>query len=79
MLELDNMNLPINSPAKGFEEIKQINEFGVEFWSARDLYHVLNYSSWQMFIKLLERAMKSCENSGQKIENHFNRSIKMVA
>ena len=64
---------------KGFEEIKQIDENGVEFWSARDLFPLLGYSTWQKFEEVITRAQKACFKSGQPIENHFNQLVKMVS
>lgn len=67
-----------NSPAKGFEEIKKIDENGVEFWSARDLFPLLGYSTWQKFEEVILRAQKACFKSGQLVEDHFNQLVKMV-
>lgn len=47
-----------------FEDIKHINEFGNEFWYARELQHVLEYKEWRNFLKVIEKAKISCENSG---------------
>lgn len=54
-----------------FESIKQINEFGEEFWLARDLQNVLEYTEWRNFIKVIEKAKSSCWNSGNPVELHF--------
>lgn len=54
-----------------FESIKQINEFGEEFWLARDLQDALEYTEWRNFIKVIEKAKLSCENSGNPVELHF--------
>jgi DNA-damage-inducible protein D len=70
-------NLQIG-PAKGFEEIKKVDENGVEFWSARELFELLGYSTWQKFSEVIERAKKSCEVSRQKIHDHFNQTVKMA-
>lgn len=34
----------ISFGTKSFEDLKQINQFGAEFWSARDLQSLLGYS-----------------------------------
>ena len=47
-----------------FENIKQINEYGQEFWYARELQEVLEYSQWRNFYEAVQRAAVSCENSG---------------
>lgn len=54
-----------------FEQIKRINEYGQEWWSARDLYKLLGYTEYGKFLPAIERAKKACENSGQKVDLHF--------
>ena len=61
-----------------FESIKHIDENGVEFWYARELMKVLNYSKWGNFIKVIDKAMKACKNSKMVIEDHFADVGKMV-
>ena len=34
-----------------FEDIKHINEYGQEFWYARELQAVLEYTEWRNFYK----------------------------
>ena len=36
---------------KVFEDIKHIDENGVEFWYARELMPILKYANWQNFEK----------------------------
>jgi len=55
----------------GFESLKQTNEHNAEYWSARDLQPMLGYSQWRRFEQAIERAMASCEASGNKAEHHF--------
>ena len=54
-----------------FEQIKKINEYGQEYWSARDLYMLLGYTEYGKFLPAIERAKKACENSSQDIKVHF--------
>lgn len=61
-----------------FEEIKRINEHGSEFWSARDLAKVLEYSEYRHFLPVIERAKEACKNSGEDIHNHFEDDLDMV-
>jgi DNA-damage-inducible protein D len=61
-----------------FEQIKQINEFGQETWLARELQFVLEYSSWDKFKRVIEKASTACERAGQSVENHFSQTGKMV-
>ncbi len=55
---------------KSFEDIKHIAD-GVEFWLARELAPVLEYSKWENFHKVIKRAMLACHNSGFRIEDCF--------
>lgn len=54
-----------------FEGIKHINEYGEEFWYARELQEVLEYSEWRNFEKAIERGKEACINSGNPILDHF--------
>jgi DNA-damage-inducible protein D len=54
-----------------FEQIKQIDENGNEFWSARELAKVLDYSEFRNFKPVIEKAKEACKNSSQLVENHF--------
>ncbi len=64
-------NKPANSSLSVFEKIKQINEDGIEFWSARDISKALDYTEFRNFKPVIEKAKEACKNSGEKIENHF--------
>jgi DNA-damage-inducible protein D len=61
-----------------FEDIKHINENGQEYWLARELQNVLEYSQWRRFADAVERAKLACRNSGQNIDDHFADVGKMV-
>ncbi|MBW7902547.1 MAG: DNA damage-inducible protein D [Rhodocyclaceae bacterium] len=63
---------------KSFEGIKQTNEHGAEYWSARDLQNLLGYSQWRRFEQAVERAVTSCEQSGNRPDYHFAGAGKMV-
>ena len=56
---------------KSFENIKHIDKNGVEFWYARELMPVLQYSNWQNFEKIINKAKISCEYSGISVFEHF--------
>jgi DNA-damage-inducible protein D len=71
----------LNSPPPAetsLERIRQSDEDGAEFWSARDLMLVLEYASWQKFKSVLIKAQIACENSGYDPGDHFIRAVKMV-
>ncbi len=61
-----------------FEKIKHLNAIGQEYWSARELHTVLDYIKWDKFLHVIDKAKRSCENSGQSSENHFPRVEKLV-
>lgn len=61
-----------------FETIKHINEYGQEFWYARELSKALKYSDWRNFQNALYKAMEACENSGNQISDHFGDVTKMI-
>lgn len=69
--------LPVHG-TKTFEELKQSNEHGAEYWSARDLQPMLGYSQWRRFEDAVKRAMTSCEASGNNPDHHFAGAGKMV-
>ena len=61
-----------------FEDIKHIDENGVEFWSARELMKVLSYKDWRYFDAVIEKAKIACQNSGITDIDHFVVDNKMV-
>ena len=62
-----------------FESIKHINEYGEEYWLARELQPILEYARWENFSKAIDRAKKACENTGFEVQDHFRDVTKMVA
>ena len=71
--ERGEMNMPkLNAVEyESFEAIKQTDESGNEFWFARDLQNVLQYTQWRNFQKVIDRAMLACKNSNFDISEHF--------
>ena len=61
-----------------FESIKKIDEFGNEFWSARELQKVLDYKKWDKFIKVILNAQKACDNSKNDSIDHFLQVGKLI-
>lgn len=61
-----------------FEDIKKVDEDGVEYWSAREMQVVLHYAKWDNFSKVVEKAKVSCGNSGFNVTDHFLDVGKMV-
>lgn len=66
---------PYTSP---FDGIRHEDEDGKEFWSARELYKLLGYSTWQKFQNAIKQAKIACENSEEALSDHFNLQVKIV-
>jgi len=56
---------------KTFENIKHFDEIGNEYWEARELMPLLEYSKWENFHKVIKRAMIACETSNNNVNDHF--------
>lgn len=54
-----------------FDEIKQVDENGNEYWLARQLQPLLGYTQWRRFEETIERAKLACQNSGVNQQEHF--------
>ena len=56
---------------KSFEDLKKANEFGAEYWSAREIQPFLGYTQWRRFEDAIKRALTSCKQSGNEPSHHF--------
>ena len=63
---------------QSFEEIKHVDEFGGEYWYARELQSVLEYKQWRRFESVIEKAKQACENSDISVIEHFANVGKIV-
>jgi DNA-damage-inducible protein D len=61
-----------------FENIKQIDEKGNEFWYARTLSKILGYTDFRNFVKVIEKAKEACVNSGHDVLDHVVEVNEMV-
>lgn len=61
-----------------FESIKHINEYGQEYWLARELQPVLEYAQWRRFEDAINRAKTACEKAGNIVADHFANVGKMA-
>lgn len=61
-----------------FEQIKELDENGNEFWGARKLSKILEYSEFRHFLPVIVRAKEACNNSDQPIQDHFEEYLEMV-
>jgi len=62
-----------------FEQIKRLDQTKNEYWTARDLAKVLEYSEYRHFKPVIDRAKEACKNSGYKDANHFEDILGMVS
>lgn len=63
-----------------FEIKKHIDEYGVEFWSARELQVLLECAQWKRFNNVIEKSKIACQNNGYNTLDHFtsiDKTIKM--
>src|SRR4051794_33335563 len=61
-----------------FELARHIDNNGIEYWLARELAPILEYSRFQTFIDVLKKAVDSCVNSNQRVSDHFTLAGKMI-
>ena len=78
MVLINSQNKIQSYDNRTFEDIKHIDKNGVEFWYARELMSILQYSNWQNFEKIINKAKISCENSDVNALDHFIDVSKMV-
>ena len=62
-----------------FESIKYFDEYGNEYWYARELMVVLEYKRWDKFNNVINNAKIACEKSNNLINDHFSQVGKMVS
>jgi len=70
--------LPVPAASNTFERIKRTNSSGAEFWSARELARVLEYTDFRNFIAVIAKAREACANSGHTVSDHFVDITEMV-
>ena len=75
---MSNINKKESYSNKTFEDIKHIDENGIEFWYARELMRVLSYRDWRYFDAVIEKAKIACQNSEIADIDHFVVDNKMV-
>ncbi len=62
-----------------FEKIRQLDANGNEYWGARQLAKVLDYSDFRNFLTVITKAREACENSGHPLGNHLVDFTEMVS
>ncbi|WP_200815633.1 BRO family protein [Pedobacter africanus] len=71
--EIKDNGLPV------FEQLKQLDENGNEYWTGRKLAKVLEYADFRNFLVVVEKAKEACRNSGYSTDDHivdFNEEIR---
>ena len=71
-MDLENINETI------FESIKHVDEEGREYWLARELQKILEYSQWRRFENVINKAKESCVNSNNNVSDYFANVGKIV-
>ena len=61
-----------------FEQIKQTDADGNEYWMARQLSKVLDYADFRNFTGVIEKAIEACKNSGYNTLDHIVEANEMV-
>jgi DNA-damage-inducible protein D len=61
-----------------FESIRRVNQFGQDFWSARELGKVLGYSEYRNFLPVIDKAKEACKKSSNVVSDHFVEYHEMV-
>lgn len=61
-----------------FENIKEIDGNGNEYWNSRRLSKALEYADYRNFIAVLNKAKEACQNSGISVDDHFGDITEMI-
>jgi DNA-damage-inducible protein D len=72
------MNDLVKYSEETFESIKHVKEYGQEYWLARELQPILDYSQWRNFNEAIDRAKLACQNSGIDPSDHFAEVSKTI-
>lgn len=66
-----NNNTLMEKTEKAFEDIKHIDKSGNEYWYARELMTALDYTKWENFKKVINKAKEACKGSNLDVKEHF--------
>lgn len=61
----------VGAHQSAFESIRKVNDHGRDFWSARELGKILGYLEYRNFLPVIVKAKEACQNSDQRVEDHF--------
>ena len=68
---MKNLEKNFSNSNQTFEDIKHIDENGMEYWYARELQSVLDYKEWRKFENVIKKAKEACKNSNISAFEHF--------
>ena len=68
----------INDELRSFEKIKHIDDYGNEYWEARELQIVLEYAKWDKFINVINRAITSIKTEGSNLNDWLTQVEKPI-
>ncbi|TCC12154.1 hypothetical protein [Kribbella soli] len=60
------MSEPANAGSEGaspFDRIRREDEYGDEYWLAREMQPLMGYDKWDNFQPVIDRAIRSSENT----------------
>ncbi|WP_278846200.1 BRO family protein, partial [Porphyromonas gulae] len=72
------MNELVNPRRSVFEQIRHVDENGIEYWSAREMAKVLEYSEYRHFLPVIEKSKEACFNSNNNPSDHFEDVLEMI-
>ncbi len=64
--------------ASPFDQMKQVDANGAEYWLATELLKLMGYRTWKRIKDTVERAVGSAQNSGLDISCHFVEVVQMA-
>ncbi len=54
-----------------FDSIRHVDDYGNEYWLARELQLILNYKEWRKFEGVIDKAKIACKNSNVDTKEQF--------
>ncbi len=62
-----------------FERIKHTDKEGNEYWNSREFAKAIEYTDYRNFLKVVEKSIEACVNSGYNPDNHIVELNDMVS
>lgn len=69
----------IDALIERFEAVAHVDEDGGDYWFARELQSLLEYTKWDNFLAVIAKAKEACVRSGNRLDDHFADVGKMVS